>query len=80
MGCGVYLEIKEVLERLVFVSFPSAILTVIVQGELVEHPAAGLLPDILVNGVSPQLVQAHRVRERFGRRLQLRNNFISIMT
>ena len=49
---------------------PSAILTVVVQGELVEHPAAGLLPDVLVNGVPSQLVQANRVRERLGRRLQ----------
>ena len=49
-----------------FASFPSAILTVVVQGELVEHPAAGLLPDVLVHGVPPQLVQAHRVREGLG--------------
>ena len=63
-----------------FASFPSAILTVVVQGELVEHPAAGLLPDVLVHGVPPQLVQAHRVCEGLGRRLQMRNNFISIMS
>ena len=45
----------------------SAMLTVVVQGELVEHPAAGLLPDVLVHGVPPQLVQAHRIREWLGR-------------
>ncbi len=41
------------------------LLTVVVQGELVENPPAWLLPDVLVNDVSAQLVQTNGVCERF---------------
>ena len=41
-------------------------LTVEIQGELVEHAAAGLLADVVVHRLAAQLVEAHGVGERLG--------------
>ena len=48
----------------------SKILTVIVETQVVEHPAAGLLPHVLVHQLAAQLVQTHRVGERLRAGLQ----------
>ena len=40
-------------------------LTVVVQADLVEVPAARLSPDVLLYNLGPKLVQCQGVRERF---------------
>ena len=49
-------------------------LTVVVEGELVEHPARWLLAHVLVDRLPVQLVQADRVHERLTGRLQRKKN------
>ena len=72
-GCEAYLYENVYITKFNLIyKISLSFITVVVEGEFVEHPAAGLLADVLVHRLPPQLVQAHRVRERLRRRLRWR--------
>ena len=41
-------------------------LVAVIQAEIVEHPTTGLLTDVLVNYLAPDLGETDSVGERFG--------------